>query len=235
MEAVGAPQAGGQAGGQAAWHAQVLGRTRLSPSAFEIELERPPGFRFEAGQSVRVLIRGQGRDYSLAGSPSASTLLLVVRRIEDGAVSPELADSPPGCVLDFTGPHGLFTLRAPARPLVLAATGVGIAPFLSMVRAGVLSGTGFTMLQGARSAGELFYGRELEAAAGLYVPCVSREASAGSFRGRLTEWARGHMADLMAAGSLDLYLCGSRGMVRDMILLVDERAPGCRVYTEIFF
>jgi ferredoxin-NADP reductase len=207
--------------------ARVLRRARLSESAFEIELERPGDFSFEAGQSIRVYVGGEGRDYSLAGSPSAQTLLLIVRRIAGGAVSPALAAAEPGSSIVFTGPHGLFTFRPSPRPSVLVATGVGIAPFLSMVRRGT---TGFTMLHGARSADELFYRREIEPAAARYVPCLSRAASPGCHSGRVTSWARDHLP----AELCDFYLCGGKQMVRDMILLVDERFPGSRVYTEIF-
>lgn len=221
MEAVGSPQ-------PVKRPARVLRCAPLSESAFEIELERPRDFSFEAGQSIRVYIGGEGRDYSLAGSPSAQTLLLVVRRIAGGAVSPALADAAPGSLFDFTGPHGVFTFRPSPRPVVLVATGIGIAPFLSMVRRGTV---GFTLLHGARSADELFHRRELETAAARYVPCLSRQASPGCFDGRVTAWARDHLPP----GTFDFYLCGGRQMARDMILLVDERFPGSRVYTEIFF
>jgi ferredoxin-NADP reductase len=207
---------------------RLLRRTALCESAFEIELERPRDFSFEAGQSIRVYRGGEGRDYSLASPPSAETLLLVVRRIEGGAVSPILAGAEPGTLLYFTGPHGVFTFKPSPRPAVLVATGVGIAPFLSMVRRGT---RGFSLLHGVRGRDELFYEKELGAAAACYAPCLSRQASAGCFSGRVTEWARDHLPP----GSCDFYLCGSRRMVRDMILLVDERFPGSRVYTEIFF
>ncbi len=222
---------------------RVLRCRPLSESAFEVELEWPPDFSFEAGQSIRAYIGGEGRDYSLAGSPSAQTLLLVIRRIAGGAVSPALAAAPPGSSLDFTGPHGVFTFTPSPRPAILAATGVGIAPFLSMIRRGT---AGFTLLHGVRSADELFYRRELEAAAARYVPCLSRERAAGCYAGRVTAWARDHLpvghlragnlpAGNPSQGGFDFYLCGSRHMVRDMILLVDEAFPGSRVHTEIFF
>jgi benzoate/toluate 1,2-dioxygenase reductase subunit len=221
VEAVGSPH-------PAKRRARVLRCAPLSKSAFEIELERPADFLFEAGQSIRVYIGGESRDYSLAGSPSVQTLLLVVRRIAGGAVSPALAAASPGSSLDFTGPHGVFTLKPSPRLAVLVATGVGIAPFLSMVRGGA---TGFTLLHGVRSVDELFYRRELEVAAARYAPCLSRRASPGCFAGRVIAWARDHLS----TGGFDFYLCGARAMVRDMILLVDERFPGSRVYTEIFF
>jgi len=207
----------------------VLRSARLSQSAYEIELERPSGFRFEPGQSIRIFLGDDGRDYSLASAASGATVQLLVRRIEGGAVSPALAGAAPGTAVRFSGPHGLFTLRQSPRPAVLAATGVGIAPFVSMARSGA---AGFTLMHGVRTAGELFHRREMESAAARYVPCLSQESSPGCFAGRLTGWAR---AQLEPGTAWDFYLCGNRRMVRDMTLLVDERFPGSRVFTEIFF
>ena len=227
MEAVG-PGAG-PPGGPPPWHARVIRVARLSESACEIELARPPGFRFEAGQHIRLFNGDDGRDYSLSSPPSAGTMQLLVRHIAGGAVSPALVGAAPGADLGFSGPHGVFQLRPSARPVVLVATGVGVAPFLSMVRAGAPR---VTLLHGVRAADELFYRREIERAVARYVPCLSRQSSPGCFSGRVTGWAA---AELPRATEMDFYLCGDRRMVRDMTLLVDERIPGSRVYTEIFF
>src|SRR5208337_3651850 len=119
-------------------------RARLSERAFEVELERPPGFEFSAGQGIRLFAGGQARDYSMASAPSDSTLSFCVSRVKNGIVSSALAEALIGSTFAFTGPRGMFFLRESprpvARPIVWAATGVGIAPFLSMVRAGA---TGF--------------------------------------------------------------------------------------------
>ena len=227
MEAVG--RVAGPSGGPPPWHARVIRVARLSESASEIELDRPAGFRFEAGQHIRLFIGDDGRDYSLSSSPSAGTLQLLVRHIEGGAVSPALVGAPPGADLGFSGPHGVFLLRPSARPVVLVATGVGIAPFLSMVRAAT---PGLTLLHGVRTPDELFYRRELEHAVARYVPCLSRQSSPGCSSMRVTGWAA---AGLAPGIEMDFYLCGSRRMVRDMTLLVDERFAGSRVYTEIFY
>ncbi len=212
----------------------LLQSTALGESAFELRLGRPPGFSFQPGQSIRVYAGDEGRDYSLTGASSAGDLRLLVRRIQGGAVSPALVGLRPGAAVRFSGPHGVFTLtpsspQEPRRPVVLVGTGVGIAPFLSMVRSGA---SGFTFLHGARSEEELFYRKELETAAARYVPCLSRRHAPGCFPGRVTEWAR---AELPSGVAFDFYLCGGRRMVRDMIVLIDERLPGSRVFTEIFY
>lgn len=208
--------------------ARLAARAWLSTAAFEVELERPPDFSFRAGQSIRVYVGGEGRDYSLASGPSEDGLRLYVRLVEGGVISPFLARAPVGTSLWLTGPHGVFTFVPTQRPVVWAATGVGIAPFLSMTRDGA---TGFTLLHGVREAAELFSRKELGASASRLVPCVSRETAPGCFPGRVTDWA----AATLASGAYDFYLCGNRRMVRDFIVLADERFPGSRVFTEIFF
>ena len=97
-----------------------------------------------------------------------------------------------------------------------------------MARAGA---AGFTLLHGVRRAADLLYREPLESAASRYVPCLSQEGPPGSFRGRVTAWAAEHLPP----AAYDFTLCGSRGMIRDFLLLVDERFPGSRAYTEIFF
>ena len=206
---------------------RLLRRVRLSESAFEIEIERPEGFLFTPGQHVRFFTGGAGRDYSMTSGPADAALAFCVRRA-GGEVSSALEDAPLGSTLSFSGPRGLFGLAASPRPIVWAATGVGIAPFVSMVRAGT---GGFTLLHGVRQAGDLHYRDPLESAASRYVPCLSGGDAPGCFRGRVTEWAAGRLP----RGEHDFYLCGSRSMIRDFLLLVDERHPGSRVYTEIFF
>ncbi|MGO9307742.1 MAG: ferredoxin--NADP reductase [Spirochaetia bacterium] len=208
--------------------APLLRRAWFSERAFEVALERPKTFEFVPGQNVRLSAGGQERDYSMASGPADSCLSFCVSRVEGGTVSSALWGVPMGSPFAFTGPHGLFTIRESPRRAVWAATGVGIAPFLSMVRAGA---TGFTLLQGARRFGDLLHRQELEAAASRYVPCLSREAADGCYSGRVTRWAGARLEP----GVYDFYLCGMRSMIRDFIRIVDERFPDSRVYTEIFF
>jgi ferredoxin-NADP reductase len=156
-----------------------------------------------------------------------------VRLVAAGLFSPVLAAADIGTLFSFTGPHGYFIFQPSPRPPVFVATGTGVAPFVSMSRAGL---TGFTILHGVRKADELFYQAEFRVAAGLYVPCLSHAPlesalPPGGYRGLVTGYLRGNLAP----GAYDFYLCGRREMIRDVTLLVDERFPECRIYTEIFY
>ncbi len=202
-------------------------RTWLSEKAFQVALDRPGGFRFLSGQSIRIVNGPAERDYSLACAPDSELLMLCVRHVPHGILSTFLAEAPLGASLTFTGPHGYFLFQNSSRPPVFVATGAGVAPFFSMVGAGV---SGFTLLHGARTANELYYEMHLRAASALYVPCLSEGNAAGCFSGRVSDWAAEHLSPR----AYDFYLCGSREMIRDVTRLADERFPGSLVHTEIF-
>ncbi len=212
---------------------EVLSRRILSEKTFEMEVSRPPSFAFEAGQRITIQEGNTERDYSLASGPSDATLLLCIRHVKGGRLSPALADRETGARVHFTGPHGYFVFRSSARQPVFVATGTGIAPFVSMARAGC---RGFMLLHGVQTTAELYYRDVFTGVAAAYLPCLSR-ASAQSqgrgspFRGRVTDF----METRLASGLYDFYLCGREEMIRDAIHIVDRRFPGSHVYTEIFY
>jgi benzoate/toluate 1,2-dioxygenase reductase subunit len=213
--------------------AELLHRSWLSEKAFQVELGRPPAFHAQPGQRIRVIHRTVERDYSLISAPDSPHLALCVRLVPVGIFSPVLAAANIGTLFRFTGPHGYFIFQPSPRPPVFVATGTGVAPFVSMARAGL---TGFTVLHGVRTVDDLYYQSCFRAAASLYVPCLSHippefALPPGAYRGRVTDYLRDHLGP----GAYDFYLCGRREMIRDVTLLVDERFPESRVYTEIFY
>jgi ferredoxin-NADP reductase len=203
----------------------------LSPAAFELMLARPAGFTFQAGQHLRLLLDGEERDYTLVSAPEAPDLALLVRLVPGGRISSCLAAINPGSPLSFTGPHGRFLFRPSDRKPLFVATGTGIAPFVAMVRSGV---RGYTVLHGVREQGELYYQEVLSGDAAKFVACISggriREEP-GHFPGRVTSF----LEERLPIETYDFYLCGREEMVRDITALVDDRFPGSRVYSEVFF
>lgn len=163
--------------------ARILSRRWLSPTAFELTLERPHGFDFQPGQRVRLGSGPNERDYSIAAAPGDPHIVLCIRRVAGGEVSTRLSAAGIGNALCGSGPHGYFTFTPSPRPAIFVATGTGVAPFVSMARAGT---KGFTLLHGVKRAGDLFYRDLLAAAARRYIACLSEDAPAGRdvFAGR---------------------------------------------------
>jgi benzoate/toluate 1,2-dioxygenase reductase subunit len=212
---------------------QLLIRSWISEDAFEIGFSRPAAFEFAPGQRVRFIQREVERDYTPTSSPKEDRIDFLVKRVKGGVFSSALAFAREGDPFHFTGPHGYFRFYPSARLPVFVATGTGIAPFVSMAKTGVKD---FILLHGVRRSLDLYYEPLLRKTARLYVPCFSalrdpREAVPGAFAGRVTDY----VADQMASGAYDFYLCGRGDMIRDVMLLVDQKFPDSLVYTETFY
>jgi ferredoxin-NADP reductase len=212
---------------------ELIRRRWLSKKAFEIELARPPGFQFTAGQTIRFVHGDIERYYSLISAPSDPTLAMCVRHVEGGKFSPTLAAADIATPFKFTGPHGYFIFSASTRPPVFVATGTGIAPFVSMVRSGLRD---FTLLHGVSFPEDLYYEHLLRGAAKKFVPCLSgstadEELLPGRFHGRVSDYIQ----KKLPRAKYDFYLCGRDEMVRDVTLLIDDCFPGSLVFNEVFF
>jgi ferredoxin-NADP reductase len=214
---------------QGTFSTRLLSRTWLTPRDFEVEVERPAGFVFQAGQGIRFGHKDRWREYTIVSAADSPALTLCIRHVAGGGFTPHLATAPLGVRLEATGPHGYFLhTGSDARPAVFVATGVGIAPFVAMTRFGV---RGFTLLHGVRTPDELHYASPLRSAAARYVPCVTGAAGRPQvYSGRVT----GYLRERLDPGVYDFYLCGRRQMIGEVTLLVDELFPGSSVRTEAF-
>jgi ferredoxin-NADP reductase len=161
----------------------VLGRlTWLTADVVDVVAETPrvktiafdvtgwPGHR--AGQHVDVrLIAEDGyqaqRSYSIASAPDGTRVELTVVRIDDGEVSPYLADElRPSDQIELRGPIGGYFVWEPSQggPLLLVAGGSGIAPLMAMIRlrAAARSDTDTRLLLSSRGWDDIIYREELE-------------------------------------------------------------------------
>lgn len=208
----------------------LLERHWLSKKAFEIILDRPVDFNFQPGQRIQIFHGDIERDYSLSSAPSDRHLALCVRNIEGGAMSSFLSSVDIGTKMTFSGPFGYFVFLSTQRKPVFVATGTGIAPFYSMLRAGI---SDVILLHGVRKLKELYYASEIKKSARKYVACLSEAAYNHTeyYPGRVTDYLQKELP----RDIYDFYLCGGGEMIRDVILLVDVRFPGSNVYTEPFY
>jgi NAD(P)H-flavin reductase len=156
-------------------------------------------------------------------------LVLCLRHVKSGTLTPTLKDLPLGSRIHFRGPFGYFTYRPAHRGVIFVATGVGVAPFCAMARSGI---RGFTLLHGVRRSTDLYYAELFRNTARRYVPCLSQPPSRPSdgFTGRVTHY----LSQRLASGAYDFYLCGHQRMISEATLIIDDRHPDSLVYTEAF-
>jgi glycine betaine catabolism B len=110
--------------------------------------------------------KGRRRVFSLTGSPSERVVKFGVRTAEPlSAAKKVLLSLNPGDEVTATAVGGDFVLpRDPRKRVLLIAAGIGITPYLSHLSSGGLRERDAVLLLLARSAEEVAYAEELQAA-----------------------------------------------------------------------
>lgn len=114
----------------------------VAEGTMAFHLVKPADFKFTAGQSMNVSLidppetdaKGNARTFSIVSAPHEAELV-VATRMRDTAFKRVLKGMPAGGRVSLRGPAGKFTLDgADVRPAVFLAGGIGITPFVSMLR-----------------------------------------------------------------------------------------------------
>ena len=245
------------------FEARLVRARALTAGVRELTFERADGqpMAFEPGQWVNLLLPivvGEGdrdaeghakRSYSIASPPDGSPRFdIAVTLVRDGPGSTWLHAAQPGAVVTAIGPQGFFT-RPPAAapPSLMIATGTGITPMRSMLRAALAAGSRAPtwILLGVRHEDDLVYGDELAALAAAN-PFVRFEATLSQPRGAWPGrrgWVQTHVRELWEALSAvardsgqvpHAYVCGLErmvGSVRDL-LRKEMALPRQQVHSE---
>jgi ferredoxin-NADP reductase len=205
--------------------ATVTAIRQLSPAVRSLVLDIEGGFAFEPGQWLNVFLPSEGaelrRAYSIASAPSDAAVELAVTHVPGGAMSPRLHGLLPGDTIHVDGPHGFFTREGDAAgaPALFVATGTGIAPIRSMLRALAAAPSPpppCVLLFGCRTLADALYLDELRALfpqpGALRVERTLSRPPA-EYRGR-TGHVQGHVAELAAElPDAHIFVCGLGPMV----------------------
>jgi ferredoxin-NADP reductase len=109
--------------------------------------DKPAGFTFKPGQAIDLVLADPAvsgtesarHAFSIVSAPHEGDLVLATR-MRDSAFKNALARLPIGAAAQIDGPFGSLTLHNKlARPAVFIAGGIGITPFMSMLRHAAIS------------------------------------------------------------------------------------------------
>jgi ferredoxin-NADP reductase len=126
----------------AGYHSRLLSRVEVAEGTMAFNFEKPSGFEFKPGQFADITLpnppetdsEGNTRTFSIASSPFESQLMFTTR-MRDTAFKRSLKKIPMGRDVRIDSPMGSFTLhKNSAMPAVFLAGGIGITPFLSILR-----------------------------------------------------------------------------------------------------
>ncbi|MFZ2651006.1 MAG: FAD-dependent oxidoreductase [Burkholderiaceae bacterium] len=121
---------------------KLSGREQVALGTMAFHFEKPAAFKFKPGQAIDlVLLEPPAADapsarhtFSIVSAPFEGDLI-VATRMRDSAFKRALAALPIGARVAIEGPSGSLTLHNDrARPAVFIAGGIGITPFMSMLR-----------------------------------------------------------------------------------------------------
>jgi ferredoxin-NADP reductase len=113
----------------------------VAEGTMAFHFERPPGFDFKAGQAVELLLpdpanpgKDFGHAFSIVSAPHEDELVIATR-MRDSSYKKVLKALAPGAGVRLDGPFGSLTLHNKrSRAAVFIAGGIGITPFMSIVR-----------------------------------------------------------------------------------------------------
>lgn len=124
-------------------HSKILAREEVAQGTMAFHLAKPAGFDFRPGQAFEIQLPGatpgESKDershaFSIVSAPHESELVFATR-MRDSVYKRALRALPVGAELDIDGPFGSLTLhKNTARAGVLIAGGIGVTPFISMLR-----------------------------------------------------------------------------------------------------
>jgi CDP-4-dehydro-6-deoxyglucose reductase, E3 len=186
----------------------------------EIECDE---LRYAPGQYMNVLLDdGTHRSFSMASPPAANRVDFHVRQLPGGRFTDgELRRLRSGDRLEVEIPHGTFRLHAEDwRPLVMVATGTGLAPIKSMLESlfDDADCPPVCLYWGMRTEADLYLAAEIARwGERLYefqfVPVLSRAGAACTGQRGYVQAAV--VRDLPDLSEHAIYLCGSPVMIAD--------------------
>ncbi|MDO8593217.1 MAG: FAD-binding oxidoreductase [bacterium] len=210
---------------------------------FTITLKPEKKFNFKAGQFCFLRLK-QDRLYArhpftIASSPEENELRFVVKI--QGKFTRALKNLQPGDEVIVDGPFGVFTVKDRAKDLVFIAGGVGIAPFISMLKDELTreKNRNIVLLYGIKTPADIICKQELESIKNswfkkAYILSNHDLVSAECENGRVNqEVIKKYVRNI---NKPLFYICGPKSMKKNLVKILAQLGVGRRnIISEDFF
>ena len=183
---------------------------------FTLTLKQEGKLAFKPGQFCFLRLENRGlyarHPFSISNVPSDQDLEFTIKL--KGPFTKAAAELKPGEEVKLEGPFGVFTLEEETKNAVFFAFGVGITPFMSIIRDASLSGTNrnVTLLYASRSPEDIIFREKFASINGewlkkVFVVSGGKESPGEYIIGKISEeLVKGNVKDIEYS---DFYLCGS--------------------------
>ncbi len=188
-------------------------------------------FDFSPGQVIAISIFNNEppRLYSICSSPHENEIAILFKVNPTGFLTPRLSQLAIGGQMMVSQAFGSF-YGTPESDYWIAA-GTGIAPFVSMLKAGLAKNK--ILIQGGRKEANFYFSQLFNKTEDFsYIPCSSALEKSGFYKGRLTEYLKNETIDT----AKNFFVCGSSEMVvqvRD--ILINRGVAYEKIIAEIYF
>ncbi len=225
------------------YSARLFEKKQLTHKVVELVfvLILPESVTFTPGQFVTLkLPSGKKRFYSIASSPEEPHSITFCVDLGPAGEGSKYIDSlVVGDEVSLEGPYGVFVFKDHTRDHVCIATGAGVAPFCSMIPAGLKNNQQVTLLFGVRSEQDIFYFDKFAKFGSEYsnfdfVPMLSQpKVDWPGRKGRITLYINENQEFFR---DKNIYICGGPEAVVDirahlMQLGIDSKDIKIEIYT----
>ncbi len=216
------------------YKAMLLERRVVAKDTVVLILEKPKNFIFIPGQYIDVgLLNTNLEEYerfrSLSiGSVPQEEFLLLSYRSRPSQFKQRIDQLPLGADLEIQGPLGRFILYPGQEPVVFLAGGIGVVPFLAIIKSQTLkkSSRDLDLFYSSSSLNELAFLQELTALERenphfKFIPTLTAKKSFEEWKGQRgyidSKMIKNYLADFK--NSL-FYIAGTPDMVMDLRFMV---------------
>lgn len=226
--------------------AKILDTMMLTNDVINIQIEKPHGFDYKAGQFIQFHIPDPDkkdhqllRAYSLCSLPSDPYLEFCIKLVENGRASNFFKSAKVGDTLTLDGPTGMFCLKDEVlSPLYFIATGVGLAPIMGLIRDALNAKKTvqpLKLLFGLRSEGDIFWLQRLDDFKQKYKNFdyqITLSQPSDNWHG-LRERVTKHLPEEIQTGS-EFFICGKIEMIDEVRkFLIDHGVMRGNIHFEV--
>jgi NAD(P)H-flavin reductase len=194
-------------------------------SVFTLKLKPEKRIVFKAGQFCLIYMKLNGdyekRPFTISSSPYDETLDFTIKLY--GEFTNALARLKKDEEVIVEGPFGNFIIEDDEKNLVFIAGGIGITPFISMIRERIHSRKRqkITLIYAAKTKEDILFKEELdnikeEWFKKVYVLSQEKIEEEGYLHGRINREIIERFVDTNEIKNTIFYLCGPLQMVKDM-------------------